>query len=223
MEDKPNYYAIIPGDVRYDPTLKDKAKLLYGEITALSNKEGWCYASNKYFADLYGVSITTISLLIKNLIDKGYLESEITYKEGSREIDKRYLKIIKGGYLKNLKGGYLKNLKDNNTSINNTSINKKEIYKERFKKPTLEEVKQYCLERKNSVDPKRFIDFYEANNWTDSKGNKVKSWKQKVITWETHTIKQNIKEDIIPEWFNKNFDNEGAEEEIENILKELEQ
>lgn len=219
MNDKPNYYAIIPGDVRYDTELKDKAKLLYGEITALSNKEGCCYASNSYFAELYGVSITTISLLIKNLIEKGYLESEITYKEGSKEIDKRYLKIIKGGYLKNLKGGYLRKVKDNNTSINNTSMNK-EIYKERFKKPTLEEVKEYCLGRKNNIDPKRFIDFYEANNWTDSKGNKVKSWKQKVITWESHQPK----EKEVPEWFNKQYElDDTSSEEIENILKELEQ
>ena len=131
MEEKPNYYAIIPADVRYDETLKDKAKLLYGEIVALSNKDGVCYASNKYFADLYKVTTTTISTLIKELIDNNYLESEIIYKKNTKEIDKRYLKILKGGYLNNFKEGYLKkfkggikeNLKGNNTSINNTSIN----------------------------------------------------------------------------------------------------
>ena len=107
----PSYYAIIPADVRYDNKLKDKAKLLYGEIVALSDKKGYCYASNKYFADLYKVSITTISLLIKNLIDSGYLNSEIIYKEGTKEILNRYLKI--------LKDPIKENLKENNTSINN--------------------------------------------------------------------------------------------------------
>ena len=134
MKENPNYYAIIPADVRYDKKLKDKAKLLYGEITALTNEYGYCYASNKYFANLYKVSTTTISLLIKNLIDCGYLESEILYKENSKEIDKRYLRIFKGGYLRKIKGGIKENLKENNTSINNTSINninKKEINKER--------------------------------------------------------------------------------------------
>lgn len=115
MQEKPNYYAIIPADVRYDNELKDKAKLLYGEITSLSDKYGYCYASNKYFAELYGVTVTTISLLIKNLVEKGYIESEIKYKEGSKEILNRYLKIIKGGYLKKVK--------DNNININNTSNN----------------------------------------------------------------------------------------------------
>ena len=123
MEEKPNYYAIIPANVRYDSNLKDKAKLLYGEITALSNKNGICFASNSYFAKLYNVTNTTISLLIKDLIDNGYIEREIIYKDGTKEIENRYLRILKEGYLRNLKGGIQENLKDNNTSINNTSIN----------------------------------------------------------------------------------------------------
>lgn len=112
-------YAVIPANVRYDTKLKDKAKLLYGEISALSNERGYCWASNKYFAELYSVSITTISLLIKNLIDRGYLKSEIVYKEGTKEIKKRYLILIKEGIKENLKPPIKENLKENNTSINN--------------------------------------------------------------------------------------------------------
>ena len=112
MKEKPSYYAIIPASVRYDENLKDKAKLLYGEITTLSDRNGYCYASNKYFAELYNVSTTTISLLIKDLIDNGYIESKLIYKEGSKEILNRYLKIIKEGYLRNLKEGIKENLKD---------------------------------------------------------------------------------------------------------------
>lgn len=112
-------YAVIPANVRYDTKLKDKAKLLYGEISALSNERGYCWASNKYFAELYSVSITTISLLIKNLIDRGYLKSEIVYKEGTKEIKRRYLILIKEGIKENLKPPIKENLKENNTSINN--------------------------------------------------------------------------------------------------------
>jgi hypothetical protein len=54
----------------------------------------------------------------------------------------------------------------------------------RFTPPTLAEIADYCRERGNEVDPKRFFDYFEANNWVDSKGQKVKSWKQKVISWE---------------------------------------
>ena len=117
--DTPNYYAVIPANVRYDKNLKDKAKLLYGEIASLSNKDGYCWATNRYFADLYDVSTTTISTLIKSLIDRGYIKSEIMYKEGTKEILNRYLSIFKDPIKENLK--------DNNINI----INKKE--KERDK------------------------------------------------------------------------------------------
>ena len=50
--------------------------------------------------------------------------------------------------------------------------------------PTLEDIQEYCKSRHNNVDAKRFFDYYEASGWKDSKGNKVKNWKQKVITWE---------------------------------------
>lgn len=126
MTDKPNYYAMLPAEVRYDKNLKDKAKLLYAEITALCNKDGYCYAKNRYFADLYGVSITTISILIKNLIENGYIFSEIIYKKGTKEIENRYLKIFKGPYLKKLNNPIKENLKDNN--INNNIINSNIIY-----------------------------------------------------------------------------------------------
>ncbi len=133
MKEQPNYYSILPADVRYDSTLKDKAKILYSEITALSTKDGYCYASNKYFADLYNVTPTTISLLIKDLVDRGYITREIKYKDGTKEIEARYLRIVKEGYLRNLKEGIKENLKDNNTSINITRINNK--YKKIFQVP----------------------------------------------------------------------------------------
>lgn len=109
--EQPNYYAVIPANVRYDREITDKAKLLYGEIAALCNKNGVCTASNAYFASLYDVNATTISTLINTLVKRGYLESEIIYKEGTKEIQNRYLKISKDPLLKNQK--------ENNTSINN--------------------------------------------------------------------------------------------------------
>lgn len=56
-----------------------------------------------------------------------------------------------------------------------------------FNPPTLEEIEQYCLERRNNIDAKYFYDFFTVNNWVDSKGNQVKNWKQKIITWEKNT------------------------------------
>jgi hypothetical protein len=56
-----------------------------------------------------------------------------------------------------------------------------------FKKPTLEQVKEYNQSRGGIVDAKKFFDYYEAGNWKDQKGNKIKNWRQKLITWENKT------------------------------------
>lgn len=63
----------------------------------------------------------------------------------------------------------------------------------RFTPPTLEEVVDYCKERNSDVDPFKFFEYFNTGNWKDSKGNKVKNWKQKLITWEKHTTKKTDK------------------------------
>ena len=92
-EIKPAFYAIIPADVRYDKSLKPNAKLLYGEITALCNERGYCWAGNEYFAKLYGVSIKTISAWVSQLVDKKYLHRKLVYKPGTKEIEARILRL----------------------------------------------------------------------------------------------------------------------------------
>ena len=77
---KPNYYAILTSEVRYNENLTPNAKLLYAEITALINMNGECFASNKYFADLYGKSKTTISKWVSELVKEGYVEVKLTSK-----------------------------------------------------------------------------------------------------------------------------------------------
>ena len=74
-----SYYAVIPATVRYDKDLPFGAKMLYGEITALSNQRGYCFAQNAYFAKLYDLSISTISRWVSKLVKKGYLKMEIVF------------------------------------------------------------------------------------------------------------------------------------------------
>jgi len=92
MEEKRSYYAIIPANVRYDADLVPNAKLLYGEITALCNDKGYCWATNKYFADLYGVSDRSIRQWISVLEKRRYIRTETTYNEDG---SKRYITISK--------------------------------------------------------------------------------------------------------------------------------
>lgn len=123
MENKPNFYAIIPADVRYDKRLTPNAKLLYGEITALCNDKGYCWASNRYFAELYDVSQTSISKWVNQLIEFNYIKSKIIYKEGTKEILNRYLSLIKYPIEEKLNTPIEEKLIVNNTTINTTINN----------------------------------------------------------------------------------------------------
>lgn len=79
MERKPSYYAVIPSTVRYDKDLSASEKLLYGEITALANKQGYCFATNSYFAELYKTTERTITRWISKLENKNYIKREMLY------------------------------------------------------------------------------------------------------------------------------------------------
>lgn len=69
----PTFYAILPASVRYDARLKAAEKILYCEITSLSNAKKYCHAGNNYFATLYDVDERTIRRWLHNLEELGYL------------------------------------------------------------------------------------------------------------------------------------------------------
>lgn len=130
--DEVNYYAIIPAKVRY-ADIPPMAKLLYGEITALSNKKGFCWATNSYFANLYKMADKSISRLIETLTKNGFIicQYDNTQENKTRRkihinesIDKNvYTQKCGGGIDKNVEAGIDKNVEHNNTSMNNTSMN----------------------------------------------------------------------------------------------------
>ena len=90
----------------------------------------------------------------------------------------------------------------------------------RFTPPTPEEVEEYVKSRGNKINAKAFYDYYTAGNWKDSKGQPVKNWKQKAITWENkrsllHTT---------PDFESKQYDTKNenmTQEEIDAFYKEI--
>ncbi|EJD91178.1 conserved phage C-terminal domain-containing protein [Staphylococcus epidermidis] len=132
MNEQPSYYSIITANVRYDNRLTDSEKLLFAEITSLSNKFGYCTATNSYFAKLYEVVKETISRRISNLNKYGYLKIEII-KNGNEVKQRKMYPLTQSSLPIDVKINTPidnsvntpidANVKENNTSINNTSNN----------------------------------------------------------------------------------------------------
>ena len=163
-EQQKAYYAIIPANVRYDKDLVPNAKLLYGEITALCNEKGYCWATNQYFAELYNVSDRTIKNWISQLVDKGYIQRSVKYREGTKEIEQRKLFIGSENNFTTL-GNYVPDPKENNfttpsekkfpvnnTSINNTFNNTNEYKEKNIKKESINSVIAEYTENKELHD-----------------------------------------------------------------------
>ena len=102
--------------------------------------------------------------------------------------------------------------------------------RKRFEKPTLSEIEQYCIERKNNINAEQFFDYYESNGWKVGK-NSMKDWKAAVRTWERSEYrkpnsKKNSKEDAInvvkelmEEYANEQFeDNNGAIDVTDSVV-----
>lgn len=135
-EIKPGYYAVIPADVRYDDRIPPNAKLLYGEISALIGSDGFCFASNQYFADIYKVTPESIARLLSKLDSAGYITRQLE-KDGSGKVlrrkifldvstpDEQPLTNIVTTPQQNCGEGGNKKVKDTNTSI--TNIEKENI------------------------------------------------------------------------------------------------
>lgn len=175
-EIKPNYFAVIPANVRYDDELTEKAKLLYGEITCLSNKEGYCFALNNYFAKLYKCSTRAIQNSISKLEQKGYIKVVIedNYRrkifittpgadernftggyeknfmgENEENFIGGYENNFIGRYEKNFVGGYEKNFTHNNINNNNININ------------NIDSLFNYIINKKEQI-PKEFEKYEKA-------------------------------------------------------------
>lgn len=90
--------------------------------------------------------------------------------------------------------------KNKSKSIEKDIEIEKDKKRKRFTPPTLDEVKAYCKERNNRVDPQKFIDYYTANGWTQGKGKSIRDWKACVRVWERNNYDQPKRKEVLPEY-----------------------
>ena len=122
---------------------------------------------------------------IKQDIDRNNKVYEAVCERNRQNIRKRWDREN----TKNTSGkiGIPKNTKNtDNDNDNEYDIREKNIKKRVFTKPTLDEIQNYIDEKGLKVSAKQFYDYFETGDWKDSKGQKVKNWKQKLLTWNKY-------------------------------------
>ena len=135
-KEQPNYYAILTADVRYSKEINFFEKVLYADITALTNKNGYCTASNGYFAELFDKTKGTISKAISKFEKLGFLKVVITRDNATKQIIDRKLYLLTKISIpinenintpidENVNTPIDENIKENSININITSNNKK--------------------------------------------------------------------------------------------------
>jgi len=182
------YYAVIVADVRYDNSLKPNAKLLYGELTALCNQYGYCWATNEYFAKLYGISVVTVSRLISQLEKRGYIRCEMAATETGSErriyagiyqvspVEGGLIKNDKTPVIKNDKGGIVKNdnpQEENNINITPYSPPEGEVAVVTNKKPTS---RRRLSKPAPGWKPERFARFWDYYPRGENKQGAIRAW-----------------------------------------------
>lgn len=175
-ENKIGYYAIITATVLFDTDLKANEKLLYAIITVLSNKEGYCFASNSYLGNLLNAQPHTISKWVSHLKQKGYVCLDLIRNEKFEIIQRRIYPndtpyTINRTYLyaTNKTEGMSQKVQDNNISINkidrlfNYIINNENEFPNEFEKVDFNEINK-LLQRYEMKYTADILEYISADN-----------------------------------------------------------
>jgi DNA-binding Lrp family transcriptional regulator len=184
----------IPDEILRHPDLSPAAKLLAAQICAYKGRG--CFRSNESLAAMIGVSAKTVSRDVSDLIKRGIIRVNGNTSDRVLAMDNLSQDgVACSGQSVPSKGETRDNLSRNSGQFVQHNIKEnKALLKKRGRKssskftpPTLEQVRDYIQQhpKLSRIDPQGFIDFYESMNppWSDSKGNPVRSWKGKLLTW----------------------------------------
>ena len=194
-ERKPAFWAVIQANVLFSQELRPNAKLLFGVVTLLQEANGYCYASNRYLASLFGLQPDTITGLLGNLEDAGLIATDVVRDEVTNEVRQRRIWTVaqipvvhdplpeknRGGVPEKNRGASPKNLGEpprKKSEENNTSI----IYTSNNIPPIVPRAGDGCAhddKRTPSLPkwkPERFQKFWEFYPRGENRQRAVKAW-----------------------------------------------
>ena len=170
----------IPIEIWQDKSLSWNEKILLMEIDSFTSKGHECYISNEYIAELLGVSMSWASKCLSHLMEIGYVK--MVRFDGRKRYVESTIQFKADLNNSSMQDGTLVQ----HTNIENKYINNNSLYiksSSHFQKPSLDEIRQYCISRGNKVDPEQFFNFYESKGWIIGK-SPMKDWRAAVRTWE---------------------------------------
>jgi len=230
--------AIIDSDAFLEMPIS--ARLLYYDLAMRADDDGFVNSPRKIMkfvgatnddmniliARKFVISFENGVVVIKHWRIHNYIRKD-TYKETTYKEEKALLSYDENNAYTMTRqlpvdGTSTERRRNEDDPSTQVSIGKDSIGKNkdsmRFTPPTLEEIKAYVAERGNLIDPKKFFDYYTAADWKDSKGQKVKNWKQKAITWERQRTEKRT-----PDFTNpyKNMAQIAEKEKYEKSMEEF--
>lgn len=188
--------------------LSSSAVCLYGVLLHVNNKCNWITeftVANLTLQSFTGLSRIALDRARNELVQKNYIK----YKKGSGNQSGKYTiinLIVRFDTQTDTQYDTQSDTEDDtqydtqSEHINKhklkqetkTNYKEKNIKKEKFVKPTIEEIKNYCIERNNNIIAEQFFDFYETRGWKVG-NNAMKDWRACIRTWERRNSDNTIK------------------------------
>ena len=175
----------IPIEIWTNKDLSWNEKILLMEIDSFTSKDRECYFSNEYIAGLLGVSDRCASKYLSHLIKLGFVRI-IKFDGRKRYIESTISFRAEWNNCSRQEGTSVPH-NNNNEYINNNTLSNKET-RQKFAKPSVEEIRQYCQEKGVNVDAEQFFNFYESKGWLIGK-SPMKNWRAAVATWAKRMVK----------------------------------
>lgn len=196
--------TIIDSDAFLDMPIT--ARLLYYDLAMRADDDGFVNSPKKIMR-IVGASQDDLRILairkfiipfesgivvIKHWRIHNYIRKD-TYNETKYKEERALLELDENGAYRQMNAEASTDrqlaVDDSLTQVSKGKVSKGKVSTGKgreFTPPTLEDVQAYCKERSSPVDPQKFFDYFTAGGWKDAKGNPVRNWKQKLLTWEQY-------------------------------------